>query len=94
MKKSEQLGLSFPYDWSNPNIPDISLILNVLDRGIFEDICRICTHYGLPVVLRQHQNMMRNAPPRPSLVRMLAHIEEGFSRAQTKPSASSDSPRI
>lgn len=28
VRKSAQLGLSFPYDWSNPSISDEALILN------------------------------------------------------------------
>ncbi|GHU19821.1 hypothetical protein FACS189475_07720 [Betaproteobacteria bacterium] len=50
VRKSTQLGLSLPYDWSNPAINDKALILNVLKRGIYEDICHICAHFSLPVV--------------------------------------------
>lgn len=45
-KKSDEIGLSVPYDWSNPNISDNALILNVLQRGIFLDVCQIVLHYG------------------------------------------------
>jgi len=45
-KKSDDLGLSIPYDWSNPDISDNAMILNVLQRGFFKDICRIVLHYG------------------------------------------------
>ena len=43
--KSKELGLTFPYDWSNPEISDEALIINVLERGIFHDICIIAAHF-------------------------------------------------
>lgn len=46
-KRSQQLQLSFPYDWSNPAISDDALIHNVLEQGILVDICRICAHFGI-----------------------------------------------
>lgn len=80
-RKSQALGLSFAYDWSNPDITDDALILNVLKRGIYEDICRVARHYGLEHVealgARIHETMdywlMR---------RMMRNIKVGFARAQ------------
>lgn len=51
-RKCEQLGLLFSYDWSNPEISDEALVINVLKRGIFEDICRVCAHFGVATVER------------------------------------------
>jgi transcriptional regulator with XRE-family HTH domain len=48
--KSERLGLSFPYDWSNPQIEDDVLIAKVLDRARFVDVSRTIAHFGLPQV--------------------------------------------
>ncbi len=48
--KSSRLGLSFPYDWSNPQIADDVLIAKVLDKARFEDVSRTTAHYGLPLV--------------------------------------------
>jgi hypothetical protein len=45
-RKSELLGLDFPYDWSNPAISDTALIGKVLDRARFMDVSRIFAHYG------------------------------------------------
>ncbi len=48
--KSSRLGLSFPYDWSNPQIADDVLIAKVLDKARFDDVSRTTAHYGLPLV--------------------------------------------
>ncbi len=48
--KSARLGLSFPYDWSNPQIADEVLIAKVLDKARFDDVSRTTAHYGLPLV--------------------------------------------
>lgn len=44
--KSNELGLSIPYDWSNPNISDDALIINVLRRSFFDDVCLVVYHFG------------------------------------------------
>lgn len=46
-RPSEQLGLDFPYDWSNPAISDTALIGKVLGRARFMDVSRICAHFGM-----------------------------------------------
>lgn len=85
VRKSRQLGLSFPYDWSNPNIPDEALIIGVLKRGIFTDICRICIHFGLPRIKQVAADLpgMHH-----SLFRMLANISQGFANPAPKPATS------
>jgi hypothetical protein len=82
VRKNELLGLSFPYDWPNPAIGDEALILNVLERGIYEDICRVCAHFGLGAVVRLRSRLPAGIAASPSLVRMLDNIEKGFVRAQ------------
>lgn len=72
------LGLSFPYDWSNRGgISDDALIINVLKRGIFEDICRICAYYSIEKVDGLSVVAFKDAP---SLIypRMIANIRKGF----------------
>ena len=76
-----RLGLSFPYDWSNPSITDEALILNVLERGIYSDICRICAYYGLGTVEQMRINLPDSISGRSSLIRMLDNIKKGFARA-------------
>lgn len=83
IRKSKKLRLSFPYDWSNSNIRDDALILNVLDRGIFEDICRICAHYGMDRV-KVLAATLKGPAADLSLPRMLTNIEKGFSRAKAR----------
>jgi transcriptional regulator with XRE-family HTH domain len=46
LRKSERLGLDFPYDWSNPAISDTALIAAVLSRARFMDVSKIFAHFG------------------------------------------------
>ena len=78
IKKFSHLDLSFPYDWSNGDISDNALIINVLERGIFLDICRICAHFGIENVERVRAGLPTNNA---SLNRMLSNIKKGFDRA-------------
>lgn len=50
LRKSEQLGLDFPYDWSNPAISDRALIGAVLGRARFMDVSKIFAHFGMEQV--------------------------------------------
>jgi transcriptional regulator with XRE-family HTH domain len=50
LRKSEQLGLDFPYDWSNPAISDTALIGAVLSRARFLDVSKIFAHFGMQQV--------------------------------------------
>jgi len=76
--KSARLGLSFAYDWSNPEIDDDVLIWHVLDRGIFLDILRICKHFGLERVERIASGQMEDPIHKDSLTRMLRNIRIGY----------------
>jgi len=73
----EKLNLSFPYDWSNPFISDKALIINVLKRGIFEDITRICVYFGVDVVDELAFIAFKDEP---SLIypRMIKNIKKGL----------------
>jgi hypothetical protein len=84
VRKSVWLGLSFPYDWSNPAISDEALILNVLERGIYQDICHICAHFGLSTVEALRAELPQDIASSPSMSRMLDNIRTGFARAQTR----------
>lgn len=80
-RKSQALGLSFAYDWSNPDIPDDALILNVLKRGIYEDICKIARHYGLERV----EALGARSPETMDywlMQRMMSNLKSGFAQAQ------------
>lgn len=79
LRKSERLGLSFPYDWSNPDIEDDTLIILVAERGFFVDLCTVCAQFGIDRV-RSLAALINPAPP--ALERMLSNIEKGFAHAQ------------
>lgn len=84
-RKSARLNLSFPYDWSNPAIGDDALIINVLNRGIFADICRVCAYFGLDAVERLASSSSNTTTTGgKSLSRMLNNIKKGFVRAQAR----------
>ncbi|MBS4099381.1 MAG: hypothetical protein KGZ83_21420 [Sulfuricella sp.] len=93
-RKSAQIGLSFPYDWSNPAISDEALILNVLERGIYPDICRVCAHFGLGVVEHSFSTLPDGIASSPSLSRMFDNIKKGFARAQARQPSRCDAPGI
>ena len=83
-RKSEILKLSFPYDWSNPSIRDDVLIDLVIERGIFEDITRICAAYGVNRVERRMQSFANKNPiAGRALHRMFNNINEAARLAQT-----------
>jgi hypothetical protein len=72
-----RLRLSFPYDWSNPAIPEDALILNVLRRGIFVDICRICVYFGVERVEALAKIAFKDTPSL-TFPRMIKNIRAGF----------------
>lgn len=86
IRRSVQLSLSFPYDWSNPDISDEALLIGVLKRGIFADICKVTVHYGFERVERVAMDLSRSEPGSFSvrLSTMLNNIRLGFERAQDR----------
>ena len=87
VRKSTLIGLSFPYDWSNPAINDEALIINVLDRGIFADVCRVCAYFGVEIVEKLASDLLDPAEGNRSLARMLNNIKKGFAHAQARQSS-------
>lgn len=79
----DKCGFVFPYDWSNPKISDEALILNILQRGIYEDICEICIRFGLDVIEKKFDAMNADPVLRRILSRSLFNIKKGFDRAQS-----------
>ena len=45
--KAHRLGLSMPFDWSNPEIPDIALIRKSLEYGNLADLTRLVLEFGI-----------------------------------------------
>lgn len=74
-RKSERLGLSAPYDWPNPDIPDDALIAKAGASLRFEDIAALCAHYGLDRVRSVLAKSARGDLERKILARQLKNIE-------------------
>lgn len=79
-RKSVQIGLSGPYDWSNSQIRDEVLIAKVLERHKFEDVVRLCAYYGAPKVRQVFWQRQFGPITRASVARMLDNIEAAIQR--------------
>jgi hypothetical protein len=77
-RKSEKIGLSGAYDWSNPHIKDDVLIGKVLEKYKFEDVARLCFYYGLPKVRRVFKQRHFEPMAHASVTRMLKNISKGL----------------
>jgi len=80
--KSVQLGLAGAYSWSNPQPRDELLIAKVLEQHRFEDMVRVCVHFGVPKVRRVFRQRVYEPMPRASVSRMLGNIAKGLKLAQ------------
>lgn len=74
-RKSQQLDLSAPFDWSNPQIPDDALIAQTAAALRFEDVARLCAHYGIDRVRSVLASRVADPLPRAILERQLRNIE-------------------
>lgn len=45
--KAQRLGLSMPFDWSNPEIPDIALIRKSIEYANLADLTRLALEFGI-----------------------------------------------
>jgi len=86
-RKVVEMELSFPYDWSNPEISDFALIWKVLEHEIFEDVMRICWYFGIDAIRAVHQKMPHNDLRDLVLMRMMNNIQKGFDIAQKEAAA-------
>ena len=55
--KAKRLGLSLPYDWSNPNISDIALIRKLLEYANLGDLTRLALEFGVDRLESEMRNM-------------------------------------
>lgn len=53
---SKRLDLEFPYDWSNPNMGESTLISLVLEKARFNDILSITHHFGIERISAEAKN--------------------------------------
>jgi len=83
-KKSDQIGLSAPYDWSNPDIGDEALILKVATSLRFEDLTRLCAHYGVEKVRETIATRLGDELAMAVLNRQLKNIELAIARTSQR----------
>lgn len=79
-RKSERLGLSAPYDWSNGAMDDNVLIARVLELHDFRDVARICANYGTERVRKVMGERISDPSAVATLTRMMRNIEDGMLR--------------
>lgn len=77
-RKSSALGLSGAYDWSNANMNDGIFISKVLEKPQFEDVARLCLHFGMAKVRRIFRRNTFEPMTKASLTRMLSNISKGL----------------
>jgi DNA-binding HxlR family transcriptional regulator len=80
LPKSQRLGLSAPFDWSNPEISDEALIVKTAASLRFEDVVRLCGHYGVPRVRKLVQARITDPLARTILTRQLRNIEAALEK--------------
>ena len=73
----QPLGLSFPYNWSNPAMTLEEMTLAVLERGLFDDLLEAARFWGL----EQLQSVAQKSQLPPGTQRMLRNIAAGFAQA-------------
>jgi len=74
---SQQLNLEFPYDWSNPDMDESTLILLVLDKARFNDILSITYYFGIARISTESKKLTDAA--KVELVnKYLRRIEKGI----------------
>ena len=77
---SRELGLDFPYDWSNPGMSEDVFIHHVLEKGRFMDVLRLVRRYGADRIESVAQAFVE-APNWPRLRQILERIHIGKARA-------------
>ncbi len=75
---SQKLNLEFPYDWSNPDISESTLIFLVLEKARFNDILAITYYFGLERITLEAKNLV-DAPQSKLIDKYLRRIQQGIS---------------
>ena len=70
--------LEFAYNWSNPNIPEDTLIRKVVDKGRFHDLAVMCKQFGIERVRSLASDQILSST---TLQRAFQNIEQGFENA-------------
>lgn len=78
MRKSERIGLSVPYDWSNSEMDDNVLIAKTLASQRFDDVAKICRTYGVARVRAIMGEQIHEEIALAILQRQLGNIESAL----------------
>lgn len=80
-KLSRILNLEFPYDWSNPDMDESTLILLVLEKARFNDVLSVTHHFGIARIVEEAEK--RPDLPNPDLINKYLHrIKKGIALAR------------
>jgi hypothetical protein len=78
--RSRDLGLDFPYDWSNQTMDEDTLIYAVLEKARFMDVLHLVQHFGTERIETLAANHMASLPNWPRLQQILERIREAKDR--------------
>jgi len=77
VKLSEKLKLTFPYDWSNPDIDEDVFIINVLNRCYLQDIVKCVKYFGFERVKGNYVELTNDVSKQIAL-RQINNIERAI----------------
>ena len=80
---SKQLELEFPYDWSNPDISESTLIFLVLEKARFNDVLRITHYFGIERISTEAMKFSDTAHS-DLITKYLRRIKKGIELASAK----------
>lgn len=78
---SQTLKLEYPYDWSNPNMEESTLIALVLEKARFNDVLKIVYEFGLEPV-RNEAEGLQDQSHKNLISKYLNRIETGMKEAR------------
>ncbi len=79
---SQTLKFEFPYDWSNPNMDESTLIALVLEKARFNDVLKIVYEFGLEPVSNEAEGL-QDQSHKDLISKYLNRIEIGMKEART-----------
>ncbi|NOY66299.1 MAG: hypothetical protein GXP13_02670 [Gammaproteobacteria bacterium] len=77
---SKRLNLEFPYDWSNPEMNESTLISLVLEKARFNDILSIAHYFGIERIAAEANNFA-DTPQSILINKYLGRIKKGIALA-------------
>mgnify|MGYP000211062454 CR=1 FL=1 len=74
---SRHLNLEFPYDWSNPEMDESTLISLVLEKSRFNDILTVAHHFGIARIVEEAEKHS-NSSKAELITKYLRRIKKGI----------------